>query len=91
MGKASKTTQQRAKMQVPPAAHPAWSDLVTGKSGHQPAFLAARILLMRSRMTLANATNQSEAVRKCTAELRELFAQNADCPSVQQDLAKIFS
>ena len=77
-------------MQVPPATHPAWTDLLTGKNTHQPAFLAARMLVVRSRMELVKSGDKPETVRKYAAELRELFAQNADSPSVQQDLAKIF-
>ncbi len=77
-------------MQVPAAAHPAWIDLLTGKSQHQPAFLAARMLLVRARMEVLKTGSQPETVRKYAAELRDLFAQNADCRSAQQDLAKIF-
>ena len=77
-------------MQVPAAAHPAWSDLLTGKSQHQPSFLAARMLVVRARMDVLKTGSRPEAVRRYATELRELFAQNADCRSAQQDLAKIF-
>lgn len=78
-------------MQVPPAAHPAWSDVLTGKNRYQPSFLAARMLVVRSRMELVKTGNRPETIRKYAIELRELFAQNAESPSVQQDLPRIFS
>ena len=77
-------------MQVPPASHPTWSSLVTGKSPHQPVFLAARMFIVRASMELRNSGGKPETVRKCAEQLRELFAQNAECGSVQQDLAKLF-
>lgn len=64
---------------------------MTGKVPYQPSFLAARMFVVRVRMALARSGAQPDAVRKHAGELRELFAQNADCRSVQQDLARIFS
>lgn len=77
-------------MQVPPATHLAWSDLVSGKAKVQPSFLAARLLIVRANMALLQASGDAASLRKFAAELRELFAQNPDSPAVQKDLAKIF-
>jgi hypothetical protein len=77
-------------MQVPPATHPSWSGLVTGKKTQQPAFMAARMLVMRCRMELSKSNNHPDEVRKYVAQLHDLYAKNADCPSVKQDLATLF-
>ena len=77
-------------MQVPPATNPTWSDLLTGKSRHEPAFLAARMFIVRSRLELGKVNNAPDKIKKLATDLRELFAQNAECPSVQQDMAKLF-
>jgi hypothetical protein len=76
-------------MQVPPATHPAWTGLLTGKAKCEPTFLAARMLIVRCRMELVKGP-APEKVKKYVTELRELYASNADCASVQQDLPKIF-
>ena len=75
--------------QIPPAAHPAWSDILTGKLSYQPTFLGARVLVMRFRVNSA-AKADTEAIRAFSAELRQLYEQNRESPSVRQDLAKIF-
>ncbi len=77
-------------MQVPPASNPGWSNLLTGKARGEPTFLAARMFIVRSRLELGKSNNNPEKLRKFAAELREIFAQNAECNSVQQDLAKLF-
>ncbi len=77
-------------MQVPPATHPGWGALLTGKAKCEPSFLAARMLIVRCRMELVK-NAAPEKLRKYASELRELYAGNADCSSVQQDLPKIFS
>ncbi len=77
-------------MQIPPAAHPTWADLVTGKVKFEPSFLAARMFIVRVRMEVGKAGAKPELIRKHATGLRDLFAQNADCASVQQDVAKVF-
>ena len=77
-------------MQIPPAAHPTWADLVTGKVKFEPSFLAARMFIVRVRMEVGKAGAKPELIRKHATGLRDLLAQNADCASVQQDIAKIF-
>ena len=77
-------------MQVPPASSPGWSNLLTGKARGEPSFLAARMFIVRSRLELGKSNNNPEKLRKLAAELREVFAQNAECQSVQQDLSKLF-
>jgi hypothetical protein len=76
-------------MQVPPATHPAWPALLAGKARCEPTFLAARMLIVRCRMELVKGSGPDKA-KKFVAELRELYASNADCASAQQDLARIF-
>ena len=76
-------------MQVPPATHSAWTALLTGKGKCEPSFLAARMLIVRCRMELVKG-QAPDKVKKFATELRELYASNADCASVQQDLPKIF-
>lgn len=76
-------------MNVPPASHPIWSDIVSGKVIPDFDFLAAKILvgtISRKMVKDQSATN----LGKCARELREIFAQNADLPKVQKDLEKIF-
>ena len=77
-------------MQVPPSSNPGWSNLVLGKARGEPSFLAARMFIVRSRLDLGKSNNNPDKVRKYASELREIFAQNAECQSVQQDLAKLF-
>lgn len=77
-------------MEAPPASHPAWIALLTGKASHQPMFMAARLLIVRCQTQLAKASDPKALVQEFVARLRDLYAQNADCPSVKQDLSKLF-
>jgi hypothetical protein len=77
-------------MQVPPASHPAWADLLNGKSAHQPAFLAARMLIVRCRMELVREKDSPTSLAKFAGELRELYAKNATTTSANQDLTALF-
>jgi hypothetical protein len=77
-------------MQVPPATHPSWTALLTGKKAQQPAFMAARMLIVRCRMELAKNSGPDE-LRKFAAQLHDLYVKNADCPSVKQDLATLLT
>jgi len=63
---------------------------VTGKTQIQFSFLGARMFMVRAQLELRNGGGTPEMTRKCAEQLRQLFAQNAECNSVQQDLAKIF-
>jgi hypothetical protein len=76
-------------MDVPPVSHPAWKNIVSGKDRHQFEFLASNLLL--GYLTLQVRRNSSpEIVQKCAQELHDIFARNADLPSVERDLIKIF-
>ncbi len=75
-------------MTVPPASHPTWSDIVTGRKKPSLTYLAAKIFVGRKSVQLQSAPPAE--VQKAAVELRELFAVNADCRSVQQDLETIF-
>jgi predicted regulator of Ras-like GTPase activity (Roadblock/LC7/MglB family) len=77
-------------MQVPPADHPQWIELVRGKVQFKPSFLAARMFVASARMEVGKRGANPELIRKYAAGLRELFAENADSSNVRQDLAKIF-
>lgn len=78
-------------MQIPPSGHPAWRDLLTGRLAYQPSFLGARVLVMRFRVnTNGGKKGDAETTRVYVEELRELFQQNREVPSVQQDLSKLF-
>lgn len=76
-------------MEVPPATDPAWRDLLTGRVRHPLDFFAAKILL--GWLLLKVESDPSEAmVAESAAALHHLFAQNAQLPCVQHDLAVIF-
>jgi predicted regulator of Ras-like GTPase activity (Roadblock/LC7/MglB family) len=76
--------------QIPPADHPRWIALVTGKVQFKPSFLAARMFLASARLEVGKSGANPELIRKYAAGLRDMFAENADSPSVRQDLAKVF-
>ncbi len=76
-------------MDVPPATHPVWSDIATGRLKPEFDFLAAKIIVGTISRKLAS--DQSMAhLWTYVHELREIFVQNADLPKVQRDLKKIF-
>jgi hypothetical protein len=76
-------------MDVPPASHPVWKNIVSGKERHQFEFLATNLLL--GYLALQVKRNSSpEIIQKCAQELHDIFARNADLVSVEHDLIKIF-
>jgi hypothetical protein len=76
-------------MDVPPVSHPAWKNIVSGKEKHQFEFLATNLLL--GYLTLQVKRNSSpEVIQKSAQELHDIFVRNADLPSVEHDLIKIF-
>jgi hypothetical protein len=77
-------------MHVPPASDPRWAAILQKKTSQDPAFLGARMLIVRSRMALLTGGGAGQ-LHKFTAELRELYVQSADCRSAQQDLVTFFS
>jgi predicted regulator of Ras-like GTPase activity (Roadblock/LC7/MglB family) len=77
-------------MQIPPADHPRWAELVTGKVPFKPSFLAARMFLASARMEVGKRGANPELIKKYAAGLRDMFAENADSSNVRQDLAKVF-
>lgn len=76
-------------MNVPSAENVVWTDIVTGKVKYPLEFLAAKIMLGRLILKVKNDPSGSMAV-KCSQDLHNLYAQNADLPCVQRDLQKIF-
>ncbi len=76
-------------MDVPPVSHPAWSNLVLGKTRYPFEFLATKFLLgYLSRQ--AEKDPSPQMVQRCAQELHDIFVRNADLSSVQRDLARIF-
>ncbi|OFX22907.1 MAG: hypothetical protein A2V77_20955 [Anaeromyxobacter sp. RBG_16_69_14] len=76
-------------VQVPPANHPKWIELVTGKTPFRPSFVLARMFLASTRMEIGRSGANPKLIRQYAAKLHELFAENSDSPSVRQDLARI--
>jgi hypothetical protein len=76
-------------MEVPPADDPAWKDLLTGRVRYQLDFFAAKIML--GWLLLKVESDPSDKMITGSAQaLHHLFAQNAQLPCVQHDLAEIF-
>jgi len=75
-------------MNLPPASHPTWSELVTGKRKVVFELLAARMLLTRLQMNLAK-DKSPESVAVCASQLREVFLQNGSLPGAKRDLEKL--
>jgi len=76
-------------MDVPPPDHPAWADVVTGNQKFKLDFFAGKILLGWLILKVENEPTPS-MVESSVKALHNLFAQNADLPCVQHDLAQIF-
>lgn len=76
-------------MDVPPASHPAWRALLTRQVAHDLDFLAAKILLGWLMLKVADDPSP-EQLDECAGTLQHLFAQNAELPCVQHDLALVF-
>jgi len=75
-------------MDTPPQEHPIWHDIVQGRRTFEFENLAVKILqgtLARSVVKDPSPAN----IRTCARALQELFANNADLPSIQNDLKKI--
>lgn len=71
-----------------PAVEPIWRDIITGKTRIDFEFLAAKILQSTLKRTFAKDPT-AEKLEKCAGDLRDLFFQNADLPTVQRDLKKV--
>jgi hypothetical protein len=82
-------TKGKAAMEVPPISHLIWHDIVTGKAQYQFEFLGAKLLL--GYITSQAGWNYSpETIQQSIIDLHNVFARNADLPSVQSDLKRIF-
>ncbi len=77
-------------MQVPPTSNHTWAELLTGKKAYQPVFLAARMLIVRSRMELVRSKDNPAKLGQLAAELRELYVKNSETSSAHQDLTSLF-
>jgi len=76
-------------MEVPPVSHPAWRDIVSDKTRYQYEFLATKLVL--GYLTTQVIRDPSPGtIQRCIGELHNIFARNADLPSVQHDLRQIF-
>ena len=76
-------------MDVPPVSHPAWSNLVLGRTKYHFEFLATKFLLSYL-LRQTEKDPSSPTVQRCAQELHDIFVRNADLSSVQRDLAQIF-
>ena len=76
-------------MKIPPASHPLWAELVTGKLNFTLTFLAAKIML--ARVTKATELDPSTTViYKAANDLRALYAAYPGLPKVKNDIELIF-
>jgi hypothetical protein len=76
-------------MSLPPAYHPVWANLVTGKIQQPLKFLAAKIML--GRLIRKTETDPSpDNIRNCCERIREIYERHLGLPSVTQDLESFF-
>ncbi|EFL52250.1 hypothetical protein DesfrDRAFT_1070 [Solidesulfovibrio fructosivorans JJ]] len=76
-------------MEVPSKSNKTWHDIVTGKKVFQLKFLAAKILL--GRLTRSAKDDPSPGnINTCIDQLYDIFVNNKNMPSVQDDLKTIF-
>lgn len=77
-------------MSLPPAHHPVWRNLVTGKIQHPLKFMAAKILL--GRLIRKTETDPSpDNIRNCCEQIRGIYEKHLHLPSVTQDLENLSS
>src|SRR3990172_11462776 len=76
--------------EVPSGSHPAWTQLRAGGSVIQPAFLAARMFIVRCQIRLVQAKQDPAELSRCALQLRDLYAANADSASAWCDMAALF-
>lgn len=72
-------------MSLPPAYHPVWANLVTGKIQHPLKFLAAKIMLGRLIRRTENDPSP-ENIRNCCEQIRGIYEKNQGLPHVTHDL-----
>jgi hypothetical protein len=73
---------------LPSPDHPGWHCLVIGDVPFQPSFLGARVYLAHARAKLRQPGGGSRMAAHA-GQLRALYARNAECGSVQLDLARM--
>ncbi len=75
-------------MQAPAATHPSWTALLTGKKAQQPAFMAARMLIVRCHMDLAKNNNNPDELRNrfSDAAVGGTGGSGARSPQLEVDL-----
>jgi hypothetical protein len=76
-------------MEIPPISHPAWREIVTGKTQYQFEFLGVKLLL-GFLSTQIRRDSSPETIQRSIVDLHNVFARNADVHSVQNDLRRIF-
>ncbi len=81
--------KQEEPMDVPSKNHEGWYDIITGKRTFELKFLAAKIMLGRLlRGVHDNPTPQN--ISTSIDQLYNLFAQNTNSRTVQDDIKTIF-
>lgn len=77
-------------MIIPNEANPGWMKAIAGQLPSNFEFLATKILM--GRLSLAYQKNPSPlTAKKCIAELRSFFKNNANTPMAQADLHRIIA
>lgn len=74
-------------MPIPLESEKAWGDIITGKVHYEFECFALKILLGRLNLIIVHDPTQ---IQTCVNQLREFFVKNAQLPSAQRDLKKIF-
>ncbi len=74
-------------MSIPLASEKAWSDILSGQVRYDFECFALKILLGRLNLIVER---EPAKIQACASQLREFFVKNAQLPSAQRDLKKIF-
>lgn len=76
-------------MDVPPASHPVWSNIVSGQASYEYEFLATKLIL-RHLTYQVKTQPTTDMIQHCAQELRNIFVRNVNLACVQRDLIQIF-
>ncbi|WP_027180020.1 hypothetical protein [Maridesulfovibrio bastinii] len=74
-------------MSIPPKSNPKWKSIVSGKTSFTPKFLAGKIALSK---LIKRVQGDPGVIDSAVDELHSLYTKNADKPSAQEDIKKIF-
>lgn len=74
---------------IPPADDARWEKVVRGEISFDVEFFPLKLLLARQRIQ-TQISPDSETLKNCVEELRQMFLKNRKHPIVRKDLKKIF-